>query len=71
MEERSKALKQEKEQLYKNIATVLQEIDLMRLETNVKRSNVLKQGKEQFYNNLATVLQEKDLIRRETNGIKK
>ena len=29
MEERSKALKKGKEQFYKNIATVLQEIDLM------------------------------------------
>ena len=29
MEERSKALKKGKEQFYKNIATALQEIDLM------------------------------------------
>ena len=71
MEEGSKALKLGREQLSINLATVLQEKDLMRLETNGKTSNVLKQGKEQFYNNLATVLQEKDLIRRETNGIKK
>ena len=37
MEERSKALKQWKEQFYNNIATVLQEIDLMRPETKVRR----------------------------------
>ena len=34
MEERSKALKEGKEQLYNNLATVLQEKDLMRLQTN-------------------------------------
>ena len=34
MEERSKALKQGKEQFYNNIATVLQEKDLMRREIN-------------------------------------
>ena len=34
MEERSKALKQGKEQLYNNLATVLQEIHLMRREIN-------------------------------------
>ena len=33
MEERSKALKQGKEQCYNNIATVPQEINLMRRET--------------------------------------
>ena len=36
MEERSKALNQGKEEFY-NIATVLQEIDLMRRETNGRR----------------------------------
>ena len=49
MEERSKALNQRKEQFYNNLATVLQEIDLMKRETNRKRSNALKQGKEQFF----------------------
>ena len=34
MEERSKALKQRKEQFHYNLAKVLQEIDLMRRETN-------------------------------------
>ena len=34
MEERNKALKQRKVQFYYNLATVLQEIDLMRRETN-------------------------------------
>ena len=71
MEEGSKALKLVREQLYINLATVLQEKDLMRLETIGKRSKLLKQGKEQFYNNLATVLQEIDLMRRETNGKRK
>ena len=42
MEERSKALKQGKEQFYNNLATVLQEKDLMRRETNGKRSKALK-----------------------------
>ena len=37
MEERSKALKQRKEQFYNTIATVLQEIDHMRRETNALR----------------------------------
>ena len=37
MEERSKALKQGKEQFYNIIATVLQEIDLMRPETNGRK----------------------------------
>ena len=37
MEERSKALKQGKEQFYNNIATVLQEIDLMTRETNGRK----------------------------------
>ena len=36
-EERSKALKQGKEQFYNNIATVLQEKDLMRRETNGRK----------------------------------
>ena len=36
MEEKSKALKQGKEQFYNHLATVLQEKDLMRLETNEK-----------------------------------
>ena len=36
-EERSKALKQGKEQFYNNIATFLQEIDLMTRETNVRK----------------------------------
>ena len=34
MEERSKALKQRKEQFYNTLATVLQEMELMRRETN-------------------------------------
>ena len=34
MEERSKALKQRIQPLYNNLATVQQEIDLMRRETN-------------------------------------
>ena len=34
MEERSKVLKQRKEQFHYNLAKVLQEIDLMRRETN-------------------------------------
>ena len=37
MEERSKALKQGKEQLYNNLATVLQEKDLMRRSTNERK----------------------------------
>ena len=37
MEERSTALKQGKEQLYNNLATVLQEIDLMKRETNGRK----------------------------------
>ena len=37
MEERSKALKLRKEQLYNNLATVLQEKDLMRRETNGRK----------------------------------
>ena len=37
MEEGSKALKQGKEQLYNNLSTVLQEIDLMTRETNGRR----------------------------------
>ena len=37
MEERSKALKQRKEQFYNNLATVLHEKDLMRRETNGRK----------------------------------
>ena len=37
MEEISKALKQRKEQLYNNLSTVQQEIDLMRRETNGRK----------------------------------
>ena len=37
MEERRKALKRGKEQLYNNLATVLQENDLMRRETNGRK----------------------------------
>ena len=37
MKERSKALKQGKEQLYNNLETVLQEKDLMRPETNGRK----------------------------------
>ena len=37
MEERSKALNQGKEQFYNNLATVLQEKDLMRSETNGRK----------------------------------
>ena len=37
MEERSKALKQRKEQFYNNSDTLLQEKDLMRRETNGRR----------------------------------
>ena len=37
MEERSKALNQGKEEFYNIIATVLQEIELMRRETNGRR----------------------------------
>ena len=37
MEERSKALNQGKEQFYNNLATVLQEKDLMRRKTNGRR----------------------------------
>ena len=70
MEERIKALKQEKEQFYYNLATVLQYIDLMRREEIGRKSKALKQRKEQCYNNLTTVLQEIDLMRRETNGRK-
>ena len=36
-EERSKALKQGKEEFYNNVATVLQEKDLMRSETNGRK----------------------------------
>ena len=37
MEEKSKALKQGKEQFYYNLATVLQENDLIRRETNGRK----------------------------------
>ena len=37
MEERSEALKQGKEQFYNSLATVLQEIHLMRSETNGRK----------------------------------
>ena len=37
MEERSKALKRGKQQFYNNLATVLQEKDLMRRETNGRK----------------------------------
>ena len=37
MEERIKALNQGKEQFYNNLATVLQEKDLMRRETNGRK----------------------------------
>ena len=37
MEERSKALKRKKQQLYNNLATVQQEKDLMRPETNGRK----------------------------------
>ena len=37
MEEISKALKQGKEQFYNNLATVLQEKDLMRRKTNGRK----------------------------------
>ena len=37
MEERSKALKQGKEQFYNNLATVLQEKDLIGPETNGRK----------------------------------
>ena len=71
MEVRSKGLKYRKKQFYNNLATVLQEIHLMKRQTNGERSKALKQRKVQFYYNLATVLQEKRLITRETNGSKK
>ena len=44
MEERSKALKQRKEQFYYNLATVLQEIDLIRRETNGSMKCSFKAG---------------------------
>ena len=37
MELRSKALKQGEEQFYNTLATLLQEMDLMRRETNVRK----------------------------------
>ena len=40
MEERSKALNQGKEEFYNNLATVLQEKDLMRRETNKRKKEV-------------------------------
>ena len=42
MEERSKALKQGKEQFNNNLATVLQEKDLMRRKQMEERSKALK-----------------------------
>ena len=42
MGERSKALKQGKEQFYINLATILQEIDLMRRETNGRKNESFK-----------------------------
>ena len=42
MEEGSKALKLGREQFYNNLATVLQEIDLMRRETNGRRKSSSK-----------------------------
>ena len=42
MEEGSKALKLGREQLSINLATVLQEIDLMRRETNGRRKQSFK-----------------------------
>ena len=49
MEERSKALKQRKEEFYYILATVLQEIDLMRRETNGnKEVNLQSRGKNNF-----------------------
>ena len=42
MEERSKALKQRKEQFYNKLATVLQEIDLMRRELNGRKKYSFK-----------------------------
>ena len=68
MKERSKASKLGREQIYNNLPTVLQEIDLRHVKQMEERIKALKQGKEQFYNNIATVLQEIDLMRRETNG---
>ena len=38
MEERIKALNQSKEQFYNNLATVLQEIDFMRRESNGRKN---------------------------------
>ena len=67
MEERSKALKRGKEQLYNNLSTVLQEKELMRLETNGRKKKSFKAGKEQYINNFVPVLQEIYLMRRETN----
>ena len=67
MEERSKALKQGKEQLYIFLATVLQEKDLMRFQTNGRKKYRFKEGKDQFINNFVPVLQEIYLMIRETN----
>ena len=52
MEERSKALKQGKEQLCIFLATVLQEKDRMRFETNGRKKKSFKAGK----NNLLIIL---------------
>ena len=48
----SKVLKQGKEQLYNNLATVLQEIDLMRRETNGRMKQSFKAEERTIYNNL-------------------
>ena len=42
MGERGKALKQGKEQFYINLATILQEIDLMRRGTNGRKNESYK-----------------------------
>ena len=44
MEVRSKAFKYRKEQFYSNLATVLEEIDLMRRETNGRKKESFKAG---------------------------
>ena len=53
--------------MYNNLATVLQEKDLMRRETNGRKKKGFKAGKKQFINNFVPVLQEIYLMRRETN----
>ena len=44
MEERSKALKLGKKQFYNKLVTVIQEIDLMRRETNGRKKESFKAG---------------------------